>query len=80
VRTPPKPLTKREVEVIHLLVEGLSNEEIAQRLHVSRGTAKAHVANADHKLGAHSRTHLAVMALRRSIVPLHPPNGADRKA
>lgn len=35
---PARPLSKREIEVVHLLTDGLSDEEIAARLHVSRGT------------------------------------------
>jgi DNA-binding NarL/FixJ family response regulator len=41
-------------------------------LHVSSSTVQAHVANAMRKLGASSRTQLAVRALREGIVPLHP--------
>jgi DNA-binding NarL/FixJ family response regulator len=72
VTAAPDPLSKREVEVVHLVVEGLSDEQIAGRLHISRGTAKTHVANARRKLGARSRTQLAAFALRHRIVPLSP--------
>jgi DNA-binding NarL/FixJ family response regulator len=75
VSTPSDPLSKREVEVVRLVVEGLSDAEIAGMLHVSLGTAKAHVANARRKLGARSRTQLAVLALRHRIVPLDPSEG-----
>lgn len=77
---PPEFLSKREVEVVELVVRGLSNEEIACRLHVALGTAKAHVASARRKLGARSRTHLAVLALQHGVVPLHPPDDVDEPA
>lgn len=78
--TPPESLSTREVEVVELVVRGLSNEEIACRLHVALGTAKAHVATARRKLDARSRTHLAVLALRHRIVALDPPDDAGEPA
>lgn len=48
-------LTKRELEVFRLVSEGLSNAEIAERLVVSRSTAKVHVHNILKKLGARNR-------------------------
>lgn len=75
----PDPLSKREIEVVGLVVEGLSDGEIAGTLHVSLGTAKARVVNARRKLGARSRTHLAVLALRHRIVPLDPSGDAAER-
>jgi two-component system, NarL family, response regulator LiaR len=63
-------LTPRELEVICLLVDGLSNQEIADRLGLSRRTVQAHVASAMGRTLTRSRTQLAVFALRRRIVPL----------
>ena len=65
-------LSPRELEVVTLVVEGRTNHEIAANLHVSLRTAQAHVAASMRKLGAKSRTQLAVTALRRGLVPLHP--------
>ncbi|MBV9212717.1 MAG: response regulator transcription factor [Actinobacteria bacterium] len=65
-------LSRRELEVVELVVEGLTNEEIAKRLHLSHRTAQAHVAAAMRKLGARSRTQLAVFALRAALIPLDP--------
>ena len=48
-------LTKREAEVYELIKQGLSNAEIAERLVISRSTAKAHVHNVLRKLGFRSR-------------------------
>jgi NarL family two-component system response regulator LiaR len=61
-------LTPREREVLALLVEGLTNPEIAERLVVSRSTAKAHVSNILSKLGASNRAEAVSMALQRKLV------------
>jgi LuxR family maltose regulon positive regulatory protein len=57
-----EPLSQRELEVLQLLVEGLSNREIAERLVISTGTAKTHVHNLCVKLGVRNRTEAAVKA------------------
>lgn len=49
-------LTSREQEILHLIAQGLSNREIAQRLYLSRGTVKAHSHNIYSKLGVSNRT------------------------
>ncbi len=61
-------LTERELEVLELMVEGLSNPEIAERLVVSRSTVKFHVSNILSKLGASSRTEAVSVALREGLV------------
>jgi len=67
-----EPLTPREEEVLHLLVEGLSNKEIGARLHLTEGTVKNYVSNIIAKLQANDRTHAVVTALRRGLVDLKP--------
>ncbi len=62
-------LTPREHEVLALLIEGLSNPEIADRLSVSRSTAKAHVSNILSKLGVSNRAEAITMALDQGLVP-----------
>jgi NarL family two-component system response regulator LiaR len=62
-------LTDREREVLALLVEGLSNPEIADRLVISVPTAKAHVASILAKLRVSSRTEAATVAVKQNLVP-----------
>jgi LuxR family maltose regulon positive regulatory protein len=57
-----EPLTPRELEVLRLLADGASNSEIAQRLIISLGTAKKHIANIFGKLAAQSRTQAIARA------------------
>lgn len=63
----PDPLSPREMEVLALLVEGLSNQEIADRLIISLATAKTHVRNILNKLAVDDRTQAAVHAMRRGL-------------
>jgi NarL family two-component system response regulator LiaR len=62
-------LSEREREVLVLLVQGLSNAEIAERLIVSTGAAKYHVSSILSKLGAANRTEAAALALQHDLVP-----------
>jgi DNA-binding NarL/FixJ family response regulator len=61
-------LTEREREVMSLVAEGLSNEQIAERLVVSPATAKTHVSRAMVKLGARDRAQLVVFAYESGLV------------
>lgn len=61
-------LTEREMEVLRLLVEGLSNPEIADRLVISRSTARAHVSNILAKLEVSNRAEAVALALRKRLV------------
>ena len=61
-------LTKKELEVLSLIVDGLSNQEISERLVVSISTTKAHVHNILQKLYLTDRTKAAVVALKEGLV------------
>lgn len=61
-------LTEREMEVLALIVEGLSNPQIAERLVITRATAKAHVHSILQKLYVADRTQAAVYAMREGLV------------
>ena len=62
------PLTSRELEVLGLVVVGLSNAEIAERLFIAHGTAKRHVNNIYLKLGVHHRAEAAAKARQLGLV------------
>lgn len=61
-------LTAREREVLALMVEGQSNPEIAEKLVISRSTARAHVSNILSKLGVSKRAEAVSVALRNKLV------------
>lgn len=66
-------LTTREREIVGLVAHGLSNDEIAEELTISRATVKTHVGRAMVKLGTHDRAQLVVIAFRHHLVA--PPAG-----
>lgn len=65
-----EPLSSRELEVLRLLAEGLSNKEIARTLGISENTIKFHVNAILGKLGAQSRTEAVVRATRAGLLLL----------
>lgn len=64
-------LTRREVEVLKLLAEGLFNKEIAYKLSISEKTVKNHVSNIFKKIGVFDRTQAAVYAIKNNIVEIY---------
>jgi len=71
VSEPAKPggdLSEREREVLATLVEGDSNDQIAEKLYISRNTVRHHVHNILIKLGAINRTEAVALALQHSLV------------
>jgi len=72
-RPAPDPydgLTPREIEVLTLIAEGLTNQEIADRLFVSVKTVQAHRSNILQKLGVHDRVDLVKYAIRKGLIRL----------
>lgn len=65
---PSYQLTSREYEVLSLMVEGMSNVEIGQRMFISTSTVKKHIGNILAKLHTSSRTEAAVIAVRDGLV------------
>ena len=64
-----EPIGGREIEVLQLIAEGLTNREIAARLFLSVDTGKVHSRNIYGKLGAHNRTEAAARAQALGILP-----------
>jgi NarL family two-component system response regulator LiaR len=65
---PHQEMTGRELEILALMVEGLSNNEMAERLIVSQSTVKFHVSNILSKLGVTSRTEAVALAVKQHVV------------
>jgi NarL family two-component system response regulator LiaR len=66
----PDPLTEREIEVLHLVAQGLSNREIANRLSIAEVTVRTHVSNILSKLHLANRVQAALYALRQGYTDL----------
>ena len=66
----PEKLTQRELEVLEMMSEGLSNKEIAALLNISVHTAKFHISSILGKLGASSRTEATAIGLRHGLITI----------
>lgn len=64
----PEALSKREIEVLGMMAEGLGNKEIAARLNISEHTVKFHVASIMGKLGAGTRTEAVISGVRMGLI------------
>ena len=70
VGPPTQPLTRREIEVLGMLAEGLANKNIAARLGISEHTVKTHVASILTKLDAFSRAEAVAIGARQGLILL----------
>jgi LuxR family maltose regulon positive regulatory protein len=64
-----EPLSERELEVLQLIGDGLSNQDVGKKLFISLHTVKAHTRNIYGKIGAHSRTEAVAKARALGILP-----------
>ena len=62
-------ITPRELEILELIAEGLSNREIAERVHVSENTVKTHSSRVFDKLGARRRTQAVQLGKALRLIP-----------
>ncbi len=63
-----KPLTKREIEVLQLVIKGATNRDIANELHISENTVKNHLRNIMEKLHMQNRIQAATYALKEGLI------------
>jgi NarL family two-component system response regulator LiaR len=75
---PPGDLTERELEVVALVAQGLSNREIAEAFVISEKTVKTHIGHVLAKLELKDRTQLAIYAIRHGLAGDDPEPGRDR--
>ena len=66
-----KSLTKRELQVLILVANGMFNKEIGDSLHISERTVKNHISNIFKKISVADRTQAAVFAIRNGLISLH---------
>jgi ATP/maltotriose-dependent transcriptional regulator MalT len=63
-----KEQSECELEVLHLIADGLSNEQIAERLYIAQGTVKRHITNPYRKLAVQSRTQAIAKARETGLL------------
>lgn len=68
LRTPGAALTRREREVLTLVADGLSNQAVGRRLHLTEGTVKSHLTRIYTKLGVDSRTAAVATATDLGLI------------
>jgi len=67
-QTSDEALSDREISILHLMAEGLSNQEISRRIFLSENTVKYHLKNIFQKLHAHNRTEAVTFAMRSGLL------------
>jgi DNA-binding CsgD family transcriptional regulator len=73
---PPRPLSGKELAVLHWLARGYTTDEAAELLFVSPHTVRTHVKNGMRKLGAKTRAHAVAIALTKGAIEVEPPEPA----
>ncbi len=68
MRSPGTALSRRETEVLQHVADGLSNQQISKRLHLSQATVKSHLVHVYAKLGVESRTAAVATATERGVI------------
>ncbi len=68
MRAPDTALSRREIEVLQLVADGLSNQQISQQLLLSQATVKSHLAHIYTKLAVDSRTSAVAAATARGLI------------
>lgn len=77
---PGSPLTPREVQIVQMVAEGLSNPEIGRELYLTADTVKSHVKRAARKLSGRNRAHVVWLAVQRGYLELpKSPHGGDEQ-
>ena len=81
VRQPltPEPLTQREVDIIRLVAQGLSNRQIAEQLVIGEATVRTHVGNVLNKLHLANRVQATLYALREGLTALEEMDGLNNE-
>jgi DNA-binding NarL/FixJ family response regulator len=69
------PLTDRQLEVLQLLAEGKSTDQIADELVISKTTVRNHIAHMLANLGVHTRVQAIIAASRAGLIRIPPPEG-----
>lgn len=67
-------LSRRRLQIVHLVAAGLSNEQIAVRLHITANTVKSLLSLAFQDLGATNRAHLVAIAMRAGLLEGSDPS------
>ncbi len=75
----PEPLTERELEVLQLVAQGLSNQEIAERLVIGGATVRTHIGKILGKLHLANRVQATLYALRKGLSSLDDSADTDGK-
>jgi two-component system response regulator DegU len=75
--SPPNPLTPRELDVLHLVAQGMRNRQIAETLDIGEQTVKNHLQSVMHKLGVSSRVRAVTLAIREGWLTLEDAEGTS---